>query len=205
MTPAEIEALLNNQVHARERGRAGKKQSTLSETHQLGGRLIPFPGRPMAISDLVDAETYGDEAPFHAWRASVRIELPLPPSWNSLIRARSMPGPAGRAIAQVYKSKEARQYSELARAYCETHVPAPFPAEQMLSVAVELFMPRAGCDIENRLKTFFDSLQGHLYANDSQIAEYSRVTRVVDSKNPHIVATFSPIAVDKYGNPTEPT
>ena len=106
-------------------------------------------------------------------------------------------------MAMVYKSAEAKKYAEHVGAYCRAHGISPYPASQMLSVSIAVRMERAGCDIENRLKSFFDALQGHVYENDNQVAEYSRVVRVVDSENPGITAIFTPLAVDAYGQPLE--
>lgn len=134
-------------------------------------------------------------------RAQVTVKVALPPSWNRMFLARAIPGPKGRAVAMVYKSAEAKKYAEHVGAYCRAHGISPYPALQMLSVSITVRMERAGCDIENRLKSFFDALQGHVYENDNQVAEYSRVARVVDSENPGITAVFTPLAVDAYGQP----
>lgn len=136
-------------------------------------------------------------------RAQVTVRVALPPSWNRMFLARAIPGPRGRSVAMVYKSAEAKKYAEHVGAYCRAHGISPYPASQMLSVSIAVRMERAGCDIENRLKSFFDALQGHVYENDNQVAEYSRVVRVVDSENPGITAIFTPLAVDAYGQPLE--
>jgi Holliday junction resolvase RusA-like endonuclease len=63
-------------------------------------------------------------------------------------------------------------------------------------------MERAGCDLDDRLKVYFDALNGVLFDDDEQVAEYGDVRRIVDGKRPGIQATFTPIAVDRYGAPT---
>ena len=131
--------------------------------------------------------------------------LPLPPSWNRCFKARAMPLGGGKFTAQVYKSAEGKAYEKAIAALAKVEGLSPWPKTQMLRFSGVIAMERAGCDMDDRLKVFFDALKGVLFEDDEQVDEYGRVRRIVDSARPGITATFEPIPVDRYGEPTQPT
>lgn len=131
--------------------------------------------------------------------------LPLPPSWNRVFKARARPLGGGKYTAQVYKSAEGKAYEQAIVALAKVEGLTPWPKTQMLRFSGVVAMERAGCDMDDRLKVFFDALKGVLFEDDEQVAEYGQVRRIVDSKRPGITATFEPIAVDRYGDRTQPT
>lgn len=194
MTRAEVEALLRNQLVARARGenpppahvstiRSGNTETSVwvadwSEVAQLS--LVKPDALPRAVE----------------------LVLPLPPSWNRVFKARAVPVGRGKFTAQVYKSQEAKQYAATVGAHVRRHLEKPFPRHVMLRVSGDVVMQRAGCDLDDRFKVLLDSLQGHVFVNDEQVAEFGRVRRLVDSTNPHVRLTFEPIAVDRYGKAT---
>lgn len=135
----------------------------------------------------------------------VTLWLPLPPSWNRVFKARAMPLGGGKFTAQVYKSSEGKAYEKAIAELAKVEGLSPWPKTQMLRFSGVVAMERAGCDMDDRLKVFFDALKGVLFDDDEQVAEYGTVRRIVDSKRPGITATFEPIAVDRYGDPTQPT
>lgn len=129
---------------------------------------------------------------------AVSLTLPLPPSVNRYFKSRAMKGPNGKWIAQVYKSSEAKLYAKQVEALC-SHL-TPWPRAQMLRFTGLVVMERAGCDLDDRLKVLLDALQGFVYENDEQVAEFGNVRRIVDSKAPRVEISFLPIAVDRYGD-----
>ncbi|MFZ5440503.1 MAG: RusA family crossover junction endodeoxyribonuclease [Myxococcota bacterium] len=134
-------------------------------------------------------------------RGGVRLEIPLPPSWNRVFKARAMPIGGGRFTAQVYKTAEGKEYAEKVQALCVAQGLRPFPREQMLRLSGIVAMQRAGCDLDDRLKVSLDALQGFVFENDEQVAELA-VRRIVDPKRPGLRVVFEPIPFDRYGNPT---
>lgn len=204
MTRAEVEALLRNQRVARARGeepppahvttiRSGDTETSVwvadwSEVPQLS--LVKPDALPRAVE----------------------LVLPLPPSWNRAFRTAAQPTKArhtkgafrGERVwtARVYKSKEAEEYAATVGAHVRRQLEEPFERHVMLRVSGDVVMARAGCDLDDRFKVLLDSLQGHVFVNDEQVAEFGRVRRLVDSSNPHVRLTFEPIAVDRYGKAT---
>ena len=142
--------------------------------------------------------------------ASVTIDVPLPPSWNSTFFVSVMPTGKHRhghpvMRGNVYKSPEAKAYAKTVAAMCLAAGVPTFPKAQMLRLSGEVRMERAGCDLDDRLKIFCDALNGIVFEDDEQIAVIGELVRVVDSKHPGITATFTPIDVDRYGKRKEQT
>lgn len=141
-------------------------------------------------------------APTPARLAALVFWCPLPPSWNRVFKARAIPIGKGRFSAQVYKSAEAKAYAEAVRTAAVIDGIRPFPKDVMLRFSAVVAMERAGCDLDDRLKVYFDALNGVIFEDDEQVAEYALVRRIVDGQAPGVRATFTPIAVDRYGAPT---
>lgn len=203
MTRAEVAALLENQRKARERRPVSFGGAACScnpfDPCDCGGRgqsVKPEPG-----SDRKELTQLALVKPDALPRA-VELVLPLPPSWNRVFKARAVPVGRGKFTAQVYKSQEAKQYAATVGAHVRRQLEEPFPRHVMLRVSGDIVMARAGCDLDDRFKVLLDSLQGHVFVNDEQVAEFGRVRRLVDSTNPHVRLVFEPIAVDRYGKAT---
>lgn len=205
MTRAEVVVLLENQAKARARAshsqREPEKRAIPIQTDEtVGGRTVAWSSReglhlvePAAQLTLVKPD---------ALPPAVELVLPLPPSWNRVFKARAVPVGRGKFTAQVYKSQEAKQYAATVGAHVRRFLEEPFSRHVMLRVSGDVVMARAGCDLDDRFKVLLDSLQGHVFQNDEQVAEFGRVRRLVDSTNPHVRLTFEPIAVDRYGKAT---
>lgn len=190
MTRAEVEQLLANQAEAKaRRGLVRWAQENPIQQGEPEKRAIPI--QQLAL------------VPPAALPSPVELVLPLPPSWNRVFKARAVPVGRGKFTAQVYKSQEAKQYAATVGAHVRRHLEEPFERHVMLRVSGDVVMARAGCDLDDRFKVLLDALQGHVFVNDEQVAEFGRVRRLVDSSNPHVRLTFEPIAVDRYGKATE--
>jgi len=189
MTRAEVAALLQNQAKARARTQ-----------ERVVDLCLKIQQRDPALS-VETAQQLILVKPDALPRA-VELVLPLPPSWNRVFKARAVPVGRGKFTAQVYKSQEAKQYAATVGAHVRRHLEEPFERHVMLRVSGDVVMQRAGCDLDDRFKVLLDSLQGHVFVNDEQVAEFGRVRRLVDSTNPHVRLTFEPIAVDRYGKAT---
>lgn len=213
MTRAEVEVLLRNQTQARERRPVSFGGAACScnpfDPCDCGGRgqsVKPEPG-----SDRKEL-TQLSLVPPAALPPPVELVLPLPPSWNRAFRTAAQPTKArhvkgafrGERVwtARVYKSKEAEEYAATVGAHVRRQLEEPFARDVMLRVSGDIVMARAGCDLDDRFKVLLDSLQGHVFVNDEQVAEFGRVRRLVDSAHPHVRLTFEPIAVDRYGKAT---
>jgi crossover junction endodeoxyribonuclease RusA len=104
-----------------------------------------------------------------------RLVLPVPPSSNRYWRHNR---------GQIHVSSEAKAYrSEVALLAAQGHV-----TQLAGDVVIRLtwFRKAKRGDLDNRLKQVLDAIQGHLYADDSQIAEI-RFRREDDKKNPRLV------------------
>lgn len=169
MTREEVEALLETQAKARARAPA----------------QLSLVGRPA--------------------QSALTLTMPLPPSWNAVFRAVAIPTKTfkrGQRVwtARVHTTEAYETHRLLIDAQARREAwPTPWPKEQMLRFSADVYMPRAGCDLDDRLKVLFDSLEGYVYENDTQVAEYGRVRRFVDGGNTRVEACFEPIDVDKYG------
>lgn len=196
MTKAEVAVLLRNQRVARARGEEPRPDH-IGTVHEGNTQVSVF------VADWSDVAQLTLVKPAGLPRAA-SMTLPLPPSWNRVFKARAVPVGRGRWTAQVYKSKEAKDYSAAVGSALRRQAwPGPFERDVMLRVSGDVVMARAGCDLDDRFKVLLDALQGHVYVNDEQVAEFGRVRRLVDSSNPHVRLTFEPIAVDRYGKATE--
>lgn len=177
MTRDEVAALLKNQADAKARA--------------LRSLAMGDPGPLFDTPELSRRST------------ALEVRLPLPPSWNRVFKARAIR--AGKMwTAQVYKSKEAKQYtaavgSALRRQGIEE---PPYPRNVMLRISGDVVMARAGCDLDDRFKVLLDALQGLVFENDEQVAAFGDVRRLVDSSDPHVRLKFEPIPVDRYGKAT---
>lgn len=170
MTPAEVERLLENQRNASQRA------ATV--------RLPPSWKAPIALPAVPPAQR--------------SVVLPLPPSWNRAFKAAVMPVGGGRFRANVYKSKDAKDYAKAVAEQLAGTV--PYAKGVMLRVEGVVTMERAGCDLDDRLKVLFDTLIGIVFEDDEQVAEL-HIVRRVDSKRPRVDLSFTVLDVDRYGEP----
>lgn len=107
----------------------------------------------------------------------ITIELPLPPSANRYWR-----NFRGRMVV----SSEAKAYKEQAAWLAKAG--GAQMLEGALSLSVDVYRARKAGDLDNKLKIVLDSLQGVLYANDSQIVEIH--ARLFDDKhNPRAIVS----------------
>ncbi len=112
---------------------------------------------------------------------AMTLTLPLPPSMNHYWRH------VGR---KVLVSADGRKY----RTDCALRavMQRPVLLECEVSVRGTVYMARAGCDLDNRVKPILDALQGICYTNDSQVSEI-HLTRSIDRANPRVEITIEPM------------
>lgn len=103
------------------------------------------------------------------------LTLPVPPSANNYWRS---------CRGRVFKSKEAIQYKETAQ-YLAKKQGFTEPLTGALSVSMRFYRERKSGDLDNRFKCLFDSLNGILWKDDSQIVEI-HAYRFDDKNNPRI-------------------
>lgn len=108
---------------------------------------------------------------------TVSFTLPLPPSSNRYWR--TVVTKKGKAL--IFVSEEATRYkAQVARlSGCPTLI------RSEVAVTLRVFRAQRSGDLDNKLKVLFDSLQGVIYANDSQIVEI-HAFRFEDKKNPRV-------------------
>jgi crossover junction endodeoxyribonuclease RusA len=111
------------------------------------------------------------------------LRLPCPPTMNTYWRA------VGRKVLISAKGRAFRKWCELAAI-----AQRPVLQEGDVKVAGTVYMPRRGCDLDNRIKPLLDALQGIAYVNDSQVAEI-HLKRDVDHGNPRVEITITPVEV----------
>ena len=112
---------------------------------------------------------------------NLSFELPFPPSVNTYYRSRFR-------RRSVYLSKKGREFHQLAlvglmglsdAGTSDTLLPS-FPTER-LRILVELIPgDRRSFDIDGRLKALLDTMEGHIYTNDSQIDELEVIRKPMD-------------------------
>lgn len=115
--------------------------------------------------------------------STVVLELPLPPSvneWKVTLKT-------GRVIlSEAFRIwKEAAV--ELARKRCSQLLTGA------LFVKVRTFRPRNAGDVDAPLKVLLDSLQGVVYANDSQVCG-TLVKRYTDREHPRVLVEVTEVA-----------
>lgn len=204
MTRDEVAALLKNQADA-------KARALRSLAMGDPGPLFDAPEFSCSCNAMDPCDCGGR----HIRRSTVlEVRLPLPPSWNRAFRVVAVPTKArhkkgtfrGERIwtARVYKSKDAEEYAALAGSALRRQgiEEPPFPRAVMLRISGDVVMARAGCDLDDRFKVLLDALQGLIFENDEQVAEFGNVRRLVDSQDPHVRLKFEPIPVDRYGKAT---
>lgn len=93
------------------------------------------------------------------------VELPFPPSVNTYWRHVSIRGRRATLL-----SKRGREYKALVGQICQ--LVGVDRLDGPLAAIVDLYPPtNARRDCDNFLKAPIDALQGHLYADDSQIVD----------------------------------
>jgi len=108
----------------------------------------------------------------------VSLTLPWPPSANRYWRSLTIGG-----RARVVLSKEARDYK---RATAALAVPAPIDGPVKLTL--RMFRPARRGDLDNAIKVAVDSIQGVVFANDSQVVELHAYLGD-DKHNPRVEVT----------------
>lgn len=119
----------------------------------------------------------------------VRLELPYPPSVNTLYRSRAV---GGRAFPR--KTDAHRDY--VAAVGCAVGVVTPWPKDVNLSLTVRLYRPRKSGDIDGPLKALFDALNGRAWVDDSQIIDL-HVQRRDDKHRPRVELEIQPAAPEE--------
>lgn len=110
---------------------------------------------------------------------SKTFTIPYPPSVNNYWK---------RSKFGMYKSKEAREYTEKVEALLAGEVPLEGPVEAFVVV----YRPRKVGDLDNTLKAILDSLKGRLYVDDKQIVKILAV-RNDDKDNPRVEVTINAV------------
>lgn len=105
-----------------------------------------------------------------------RFTLPIPPSSNRYWRT-----VISKGKALIFVSEDAKRYKEQVRILAGRRT----LIQSSVAVTLKVFRPQQSGDLDNKLKVLFDSLQGVVYANDSQIVEI-HAFRYEDKKNPRV-------------------
>lgn len=104
----------------------------------------------------------------------MRIEftLPMPPSINRMYRS------SGRSY---YKTHEAKEYTKQVAYQLRKHQPSGEPLE----LEIKLYFKDKISDIDGRMKSLLDSLEGFIYLNDRQVMRLL-ATKYHDRSNPRV-------------------
>ena len=106
------------------------------------------------------------------------ITIPYPPSVNMYWRMAVIGG-----RPRMLLSREARQYKE--RVEIILRAKALKPLQGAVRLRATVYRPARRGDLDNTLKALLDALRGHLYDDDSQVAEI-HVKRAEDKVNPRV-------------------
>lgn len=104
------------------------------------------------------------------------IELPYPPSANSIWRNIVVGGRARTVL-----SKEGREY----RARVHAQLAGSVPLEGPVAVMLRVYRPRRIGDIDNTAKATLDAVKGFLFVDDSQVVSL-HMERYDDKKRPRV-------------------
>lgn len=110
------------------------------------------------------------------------LVLPYPPSTNNLYAT-----VRGRRVL----TREGRQYKAKATLLALAHGLRPLDGE--VSVTLSLYRPRRAGDIDNSLKSVFDSLKGVAWHDDSQVKRIE-AERFEDKHNPRVEIVVESVA-----------
>lgn len=113
----------------------------------------------------------------------IRVRLPFPPSVNSYWRTRVM-GAGERARAITYVSAEGKEF----RKNCVGWLAAAGVREPIAgAVVVRLlfYFPSHQGDLDNRIKSVLDALQGTAFENDKQVWRVEAERRL-DRRQPRV-------------------
>lgn len=111
--------------------------------------------------------------------AITKITVDYPPSANRYWRHNR---------GRIHRSNEANAYRDHVALICQTADIEPIDGE--IAVTLRFYRPARRGDLDNCFKQVFDSLQGHAYHNDSQIAEI-HATRDEDKHCPRVEIEIS--------------
>lgn len=107
------------------------------------------------------------------------ITLDMPPSSNRYWRIGN---------GRIYRSDEASRYKAYVELLCNTAGLQPLEGD--VSITLCFYRQAKRGDLDNRVKILLDSLQGHIYHNDSQIAEIHAMRRE-DKECPRVEVYFT--------------
>lgn len=110
------------------------------------------------------------------------VTLPYPPSTNNLYA-----NVRGRRVL----SREGRAYKHAAATLALAA--GLRPVDCLVSVTIDLYRPAKRGDIDNSLKSVFDSLTGVAWIDDSQVCEVHARRHDTDKANPRAVVTIVPV------------
>jgi Holliday junction resolvase RusA-like endonuclease len=95
---------------------------------------------------------------------------------------------------RMYLSEDAMRYKEHVGLLCNT---AGFePLDGNISLTLCFYRPAKRGDLDNRIKILVDALQGHIYHNDSQVAEI-HAYRYDDKTSPRVEVYITPVGADE--------
>lgn len=103
-----------------------------------------------------------------------KITVDYPPSANRYWRHNR---------GRIHRSNEANAYRDHVALICQTAGIQPLEGD--IKVTLRFFRPAKRGDLDNCFKQVFDSLEGHAYLNDSQIAAID-ATRDDDKHCPRV-------------------
>lgn len=107
----------------------------------------------------------------------INLELPVPPSVNSLWKTNSK--------GYIYKTKQHNDYVKMVRQICVAHRITPLLGD--LGIIIVWYRAAKRRDIDSPIKTLLDSLNGFAYEDDKQICELSIFRSDEEPKNPRIL------------------
>lgn len=123
---------------------------------------------------------------------TIRVQLPVPPSVNHYWRH-----VVAKGRVRVLVSAAGRQYKASVGARLMHLRVRPFPAGSRLTMhAVVTFPDRRACDLDNRLKSLLDAMQGYAYADD---AAFDRIT--IERAEPNKDAAGVTITIQQVETP----
>ncbi len=118
----------------------------------------------------------------------MKFTLPYPPSTNDLYRSVVK---GNRAFP--IKTARYREYEgEVRRLFAEQRK-EPYAAGQLVAVTVHVYRPQRSGDLDGRLKSLLDVLQGVAYVDDKQVIEI-HAFRHDDKVNPRVTVEVWDVA-----------
>src|SRR5262249_41749959 len=123
------------------------------------------------------------------YQAMTRLTLPYPPSANRYWR--------NLRNGLVLVSREAKEYKQTVGCLC---IAADCDLiYDDVRISIDVFRPSKRGDLDNLAKVLLDSLQGHAFTSDRQIAEL-HMRRFDDKANPRAEVVIEPMATARIKN-----